>query len=106
MFREDVALALIDRAEEEYVAVASVEPICERDLPAYETPRGPSLTAVQCLRSWSSAREFVKDLSGRNLYFDVVFEPWSATYLARLRYLFRTGASWSRGAGGEGSAIQ
>jgi hypothetical protein len=43
-----------------------------------------------------------EDLSGRDVYFDVVFEPSWATYVARFRYLARTGAAWSRRGDGEG----
>lgn len=106
VFEEDPAVALINRAEDEYVAVVNVELVPEEGVSRYEAARGHSLPDVERLRSWNSAREFVENLSGRGLYFDVVLEPSYATYLGRLRYLFRTGASWSGHAGGEGNAIQ
>ncbi len=106
VFDEDTAVALIDRAEHEYVAVASVEPIPREDLSLYEAPRGHAMTDMERLRSWSNARAFVENLSGRDLYFDVVFESWWATYLARFRYLARTGGSWSHGAGSGSNSMQ
>jgi hypothetical protein len=102
VFNEDTAVMLVNRAEDEYVAVASVEAIPKKDVPVYQAPRGYSMKDVERLRSWSNARAFVEDLSGRDVYFDVVFEPSWATYVARFRYLARTGAAWSRRGDGEG----
>jgi hypothetical protein len=94
VFDDETALSLIDRAERDYVAVSSVEPIRAVDLSAYAPPEAPSLTDLERLRSWSSARDFVKSLSGRELYFDVILEsPW-ATFLAKLRYMFRNSGPW------------
>ena len=106
VFDEATAVALIHRSEEEYVAVASVEPIPEKDLSGYDAPRGHSMKDEERLRSWSSAREFVESLAGRDLYFDVIFESSLATYLARFRYLARTGAAWSRKGAGSGNSVQ
>lgn len=106
VFGEDVALELIARAEAEYVAIAGVEPIPVKDLPFYRAPRVHPMTDVERLGCWSSAREFVEKLSGRGLYFDVVLEPWWATYLARFKYLARTGAPWPPTSGREGRFIR
>jgi hypothetical protein len=91
VFDEDAAVALINRAEDEYVAVASVEPIPEKDLLVYRAPDRHFLTELDRLHSWRRAREFVEILSGRGLYFDVVLESPLATYLARFRHLARNG---------------
>jgi len=95
VYDEQTALSLIRRAEEEYVAVVGVEPMRADALSAYAAPGHRSLTDEERLRSWYSAREFVESLCGRDLYFDVVLESPMATYLAKLRYLFRNGAEWS-----------
>jgi len=107
VYGESAALALIDRAEDEYVAVVSVEPVWEDDLLGYSAQRRRLSSEVERLRSWENAREFVTGLSGRGLYFDVILESSFATYAAKLRYLFRTGsvASGDR-RGGRGGTIQ
>ena len=92
VYDERTALELIDRAEREYVAVIGVEAI--RDPSQYAAPEGESLTDMERIKSWNNAREFVKDLCGRGLYFDVVLESPLATFLAKLKYLFRNGVQW------------
>ena len=96
VYDDRTALALIGRAEDEHVAVVGVEPVWRGHLSAYARPPARRLGDVERLRSWDSARAFVDALAGRGLYFDIVLEQPLATWLAKVRYVFRTGTWWSR----------
>ena len=106
VFDERTALKLIDRAEEEYVAVADVQSVRGADVDTYEAPNAHPMNEGERLGSWSKARDFVEMLAGRGLYFDVVLESRSSTYVARLRHLFNRGEPWAAGRSAQGGTIQ
>lgn len=106
VFDASTALAPIDRAEQEYIAVVGVDPLGSDDLDAYEPMERRVLSDAERIRSWESARAFIEALSDRGLYFEVMLETAFATYLAKLKYLFRTGAAWSSDSSDDGSWLQ
>jgi hypothetical protein len=106
VFDADTALALIRRAEQVYVAVVGVEQVRAEELDGYRPMSGRPLRDMERIRSWGSARSYVEALADRGLYFDVTLESGPATWVAKLKYLFRTGATWSSRSHGDGSWLQ
>lgn len=106
VFDDHAALALIDRAEQEYIAVVGVEQVRREDLTSYRPMSRRGLDDMERVRCWGSARSFVGALCGRGLYFEVALEPAVATHIAKLKYLFRTGQTWSQNSAEEGSSLQ
>jgi len=86
VFDEQVAMALIRRAQEEDIAVVGVEQLRPSDFSSYTPPRAGALGHRERPSCWRQATVFVQSLSARGLYFDVILESWWGTLLARLRW--------------------
>ena len=106
IFDERTALALLGRAEKEYIAVAGIDQVSPGERHRYEPLGGRRLADLERLVSWRQARSFVEALSGRGLYFEVVLERPLRTHVAKLKYLFRTGTAWSARPGADGQTLQ